>query len=205
MVRYSWIGQSEADEAQEWSLHRCGILRRRNLLVRMTNVVMYGRSEDNTGMFTVQDVIHLIQYYYHTSSFEAAAADVEQIRLHTIRGGSTSALPVTLADMNLVDIEKALAVPPPPLLSVHPLRPLYEACRFLIRTHARRLPLIDKDTQTNGEVVISVLTQYRVLKFIAMNVSSRLNAPLTQVSGYHTVPHCWRPGTRDRYLRHIRS
>ncbi|WWD17194.1 hypothetical protein CI109_101632 [Kwoniella shandongensis] len=104
------------------------------------------------GMFTVQDVIHLIQYYYHTSSWEGAAADVEQFRLHSIR-----------------DIEKALSVPPPPLLSVHPLRPLYDACRYLIRTHARRLPLIDKDTQTGGEVVISVLTQYRVLKFIAMN------------------------------------
>ncbi|ORY32782.1 putative Snf1p protein kinase activator [Naematelia encephala] len=104
------------------------------------------------GMFTVQDVIHLIQYYYHTFSWEGAASDVEQIRLQSIR-----------------DIEKALQVPPPPLLSVHPLRPLYDACRFLIRTHARRLPLIDKDTQTGGEVVISVLTQYRVLKFIAMN------------------------------------
>ncbi|GFZ43833.1 5'-AMP-activated protein kinase subunit gamma [Saitozyma sp. JCM 24511] len=104
------------------------------------------------GMFTVQDVIHLIQYYYHTSSWEGAAADVEQIRLQSIR-----------------DIEKNIAVPPPPLLSVHPLRPLYDACRFLIRTHARRLPLIDKDPQTDAEVVISVLTQYRVLKFIAMN------------------------------------
>ncbi|WWD03089.1 hypothetical protein V865_001135 [Kwoniella europaea PYCC6329] len=104
------------------------------------------------GMFTVQDVIHLIQYYYHTSSWEGATADVEQFRLHSIR-----------------DIEKALVVPPPPLLSVHPLRPLYDACRYLIRTHARRLPLIDRDTQTGGEVVISVLTQYRVLKFIAVN------------------------------------
>ncbi|EIW70415.1 hypothetical protein TREMEDRAFT_15777, partial [Tremella mesenterica DSM 1558] len=104
------------------------------------------------GMFTVQDVIHLIQYYYHTSSWEAAPADVEAIRLASIR-----------------EIEKMLQVPPPPLLSVHPLRPLYDACRFLIRTHARRLPLIDIDGQTQGEVVISVLTQYRVLKFIAMN------------------------------------
>ena len=40
----------------------------------------------SSGMFTVQDVIHLIQYYYHTSSWEGAAADVEQIRLRTIRG-----------------------------------------------------------------------------------------------------------------------
>ncbi|KAI9639431.1 putative Snf1p protein kinase activator [Dioszegia hungarica] len=104
------------------------------------------------GMFTVQDVIHLIQYYYHNSSYESAAADVESFRLKSIR-----------------EMEKAIQVPPPPLLSVHPLRPLYDACRFLIRTHARRLPLIDKDPQTDGEVVISVLTQYRVLKFIAMN------------------------------------
>lgn len=78
-------------------------------------------------MFTVQDVIHLIQYYYHTSSWEGATADVEQFRLQSIR-----------------DIEKVLHVPPPPLLYVHPLRPLYDACRYLIRTHARRLPLIDK-------------------------------------------------------------
>lgn len=75
-----------------------------------------------------------------------------------------------------LDIEKNIAVPPPPLLSVHPLRPLYDACRFLIRTHARRLPLIDKDPQTDAEVVISVLTQYRVLKFIAMNVSRHIPA-----------------------------
>ena len=62
-------------------------------------------------------------------------------------------------------------MPPPPLVSVHPLRPLFDACKCLIETHARRLPLIDRDSQTDGEVVISVLTQYRVLKFIAMNVS----------------------------------
>jgi hypothetical protein len=37
-------------------------------------------------MFTVQDVIHLIQYYYHTSSWEGAAADVEQFRLQSLRG-----------------------------------------------------------------------------------------------------------------------
>jgi hypothetical protein len=79
------------------------------------------------------------------------------------------------------DIEKTLSVPPPPLLSVHPLRPLYDACRFLIRTHARRLPLIDKDTQTSSEVVISVLTQYRVLKFIAMNVSDLWIYPSSQL------------------------
>jgi 5'-AMP-activated protein kinase regulatory gamma subunit len=51
------------------------------------------------------------------------------------------------------------------------MKPLFDACRLLIQTHARRLPLIDQDDQTGKEVVLSVLTQYRVLKFMAVNVS----------------------------------
>lgn len=38
------------------------------------------------GMLTVQDIIHLIQYYYHTSSYDNAAADVETFRLESLRG-----------------------------------------------------------------------------------------------------------------------
>jgi len=37
-------------------------------------------------MFTVSDIIHLIQYYYHTSSYDNAAADVETFRLESLRG-----------------------------------------------------------------------------------------------------------------------
>jgi len=70
-----------------------------------------------------------------------------------------------------LDIEKELNVPPPPLLFVHPSRPLYDACKTLIQTHARRLPVIDRDSETGHEVLVSVLTQYRALKFIANNVS----------------------------------
>ena len=38
------------------------------------------------GMFTVSDIIHLIQYYYKCSSYDAAAADVETFRLESLRG-----------------------------------------------------------------------------------------------------------------------
>jgi 5'-AMP-activated protein kinase regulatory gamma subunit len=38
------------------------------------------------GMFTVSDIIHLIQYYYRTSSYDNATADVETFRLESIRG-----------------------------------------------------------------------------------------------------------------------
>ncbi|CAO1614346.1 unnamed protein product [Sympodiomycopsis kandeliae] len=104
------------------------------------------------GMLTVNDIIHLIQYYYQHSSYETAKKEVDSFRLESLR-----------------EIEAKLAVPPPPLLSCHPLRPLFEACQLLMKTHARRLPLLDHDEQTGIETVVSVLTQYRVLKFIAMN------------------------------------
>jgi CBS domain-containing protein len=111
-----------------------------------------GETSTFAGMFTVQDIIHLMQYYYKNSSYDTASADVEHFRLESLR-----------------DIERELNVPPPPLLSINPFRPLYDACKLLIQTHARRLPLLDHDEQTGKEVVLSVLTQYRVLKFIAIN------------------------------------
>jgi len=46
------------------------------------------------GMFTVSDIIHLIQYYYHTSSYDNAAADVETFRLESLRGMLYSLLPL---------------------------------------------------------------------------------------------------------------
>jgi 5'-AMP-activated protein kinase regulatory gamma subunit len=47
---------------------------------------------------------------------------------------------------------------------------MYEAARRLVQTHARRLPLLDFDSDTGHEVIVSVLTTYRLLKFISINV-----------------------------------
>ena len=43
------------------------------------------------GMLTVSDIIHLIQYYYHTATYESAVADVENMRLENLRRELTSA------------------------------------------------------------------------------------------------------------------
>jgi 5'-AMP-activated protein kinase regulatory gamma subunit len=104
------------------------------------------------GMLTVLDIIHLIQYYYRTASYDYAATDVETFRLESLR-----------------DIERELGVAQPPLLHEHPSSTLYDAAKLLIQTHARRLPLLDNDTETGHEVIVSVLTQYRLLKFISIN------------------------------------
>ena len=47
------------------------------------------------GMFTVSDIIHLIQYYYHTSSYDSVAEDVENFRLESLRGVFALQVPLT--------------------------------------------------------------------------------------------------------------
>ncbi|THV04887.1 CBS-domain-containing protein [Dendrothele bispora CBS 962.96] len=119
------------------------------------------------GMLTVLDIIHLIQHYYRTTSYDYAAADVETFRLESLR-----------------DIEKSLGVDPPPLLRKHPSSSLYEAAQVLVQTHARRLPLLDYDSETGHEVIVSTLTQYRLLKFISINCSKeiqQLHIPLRKL------------------------
>lgn len=69
----------------------------------------------------------------------------------------------------LSEVEKAIGVTPLETVSFHPGRPLYEACRKMLQTRARRIPLVDIDDETGRESVVSVITQYRILKFIAVN------------------------------------
>lgn len=115
------------------------------------------------GMLTLSDIIHLIQFYYlKAETFETAAADVETFRIESLR-----------------DVERELNVPSPALHSIHPSRPLLEACKLLIESHARRLPLIDHDSASGMELIASVLTQYRTLKFIANNCKEIKNLHLS--------------------------
>lgn len=39
----------------------------------------------------------------------------------------------------------------------------------MLKTRARRIPLVDTDDDTGKEWMVSVITQYRILKFIAVN------------------------------------
>ena len=83
-----------------------------------------------------------------------------------------------------LDIEKAIGVQPIETVSIHPLRPLYEACRHMLESRARRIPLVDIDDETKRAMVVSVVTQYRILKFVAVNVTETqlLRKPLRQLN-----------------------
>jgi CBS domain-containing protein len=83
----------------------------------------------------------------------------------------------------LADVEKALGVAPPETISIDPERPLYEACRRMLESRARRIPLVTNDSQTDRSHVLSVITQYRILKFVAVNVpdTQMLRRPLGEL------------------------
>jgi 5'-AMP-activated protein kinase, regulatory gamma subunit len=75
-------------------------------------------------------------------------------------------------------------VTPIETLSIHPEKPLYEACRKMLESRARRIPLVDIDDETQRAMVVSVVTQYRILKFVAVNVSETqmLRKPLRDLN-----------------------
>jgi 5'-AMP-activated protein kinase regulatory gamma subunit len=101
------------------------------------------------GLLTSTDFINVIQYH---CQFPDEMSKLDQFRLSSLR-----------------DIEKAIGAFPIETVSVHPSKPLYEACRRMLSTRARRIPLVDVDDETGRETVVSVITQYRILKFIAVN------------------------------------
>ena len=102
------------------------------------------------GLLTTSDYINLIQYYYQHPD---AVNEIDKFKLSSLR-----------------DIEKAIGVTPIETISIHPDRPLYEACQKLLGSRARRIPLIDYDDETRRPMIVSVVTQYRILKFVAVNV-----------------------------------
>lgn len=54
----------------------------------------------------------------------------------------------------------------------------------MVQSRARRLPIIDEDDETRRAMVVSVITQYRILKFVAVNVNEtqNLRKPLKDLS-----------------------
>ncbi|KAF1962057.1 CBS-domain-containing protein [Byssothecium circinans] len=116
------------------------------------------------GLLTTSDYINVIQYYWQNPEH---LARIDQFRLNSLR-----------------DIERSLGVTPIETVSVHPERPLYEACRKMLESRARRIPIVDIDDETHRTMVVSVITQYRLLKFIAVNVkeTQMLRKPLKDLN-----------------------
>ena len=122
------------------------------------------RSSTFAGLLTTSDYLNVVQYYWQNPD---ALAQIDQFRLNSLR-----------------DVERAIGVLPIETVSVHPLKPLYDACRSMLSSRARRIPLMDVDDETHREMVVSVLTQYRILKFVSVNVkeTQMLRKPLRDLN-----------------------
>ncbi|KAF1814866.1 CBS-domain-containing protein [Eremomyces bilateralis CBS 781.70] len=122
------------------------------------------KSSTFAGLLTTSDYINVIQYYWQNPD---AMGQIGQFRLSSLR-----------------EVERAIGVQPPETVSIHPERPLYEACRKMLKSRARRIPLVDVDDETQRSMVVSVVTQYRILKFVAVNVkeTAMLRKPLQAIN-----------------------
>jgi CBS domain-containing protein len=134
------------------------------------------------GLLTTSDYINVIQYYFQNP---AALDQIDQFRLDSLRGtpDTESRILQTQELMGDTEVEKALGVAPPETISIDPERPLYDACRRMLESRARRIPLVTSDSQTERPHVLSVITQYRILKFVAVNVpdTQQLRRPLGEL------------------------
>ncbi|KAI9803176.1 MAG: hypothetical protein M1825_001967 [Sarcosagium campestre] len=110
------------------------------------------------GLLTTFDYINVIQYYWQN--------------------------PDAFKEIDKFQVEKAIGVDPIETVSIHPDKPLYEACRRMLVSRARRIPLVATDDETNRDMIISVVTQYRILKFVAVNVkeTQMLRKPLSSLN-----------------------
>ncbi|GMM32819.1 AMP-activated serine/threonine-protein kinase regulatory subunit [Saccharomycopsis crataegensis] len=101
------------------------------------------------GLLTSADFINVIQYYLQ---------NLDQIQLID---------QLTLNELK--DIEKAIGLKQIETSSIPPFTSLFLACEKMLLSNARRIPLIDEDKLTHREIIVNVLTQYRILKFVSLN------------------------------------
>lgn len=131
------------------------------------------------GLLTVNDYLNVVRYYNLQAD---KLKDVDKLLLSDLRGNQIPLLcPMLIFSFVIsTDVEKYLNVRPPETVSASPEAILYDALRKQLVSRARRIPLVSYDSDTQRTMITSVITQYRILKFISMNVkeTDMLKKPL---------------------------
>ncbi|KAJ2159897.1 AMP-activated serine/threonine-protein kinase regulatory subunit [Coemansia sp. RSA 552] len=108
------------------------------------------------GMLTTTDLVNLIQYYYSNFSYSEAIEDLGQVQLE-----------------NYKELLMRFKSRQTNTLCANPLDTLYEVSRRLLATDYSALALVDEDTETGNDVIVSVLSIYRILNFMAVNIDDK--------------------------------
>lgn len=104
------------------------------------------------GLLTLTDFINCIQYQIKNNKNDGENI-IDYLTLKDLyKLESDKNFPYKLDDVN-----------------IHPFQTLYQACLEMSKSNSRRISLIDFDEDTGKHIVISVLTQYRILKFLTLN------------------------------------
>ncbi|KAJ1851327.1 AMP-activated serine/threonine-protein kinase regulatory subunit [Coemansia sp. RSA 1822] len=118
---------------------------------------MYNAAEAcYSGMLTTTDLVNLIQYYYSNFSYSEAIEDLGKVQLE-----------------NYKDLLMQFKSRQTNTLCANPLDTMYEISRRLLATDYSTLALVDEDTETGNDVIVSVLSIYRILNFMAVNIDDK--------------------------------
>ncbi|KAI9189123.1 AMP-activated serine/threonine-protein kinase regulatory subunit [Blastocladiella emersonii ATCC 22665] len=113
------------------------------------------------GLLTVTDILRLILHYSEAELRDADVGDlvdeIDSMTVESLRAFRTDA-----------DAGADAAVPAP-AFRVHPMHSVLEASQTMLQYHLHHVPLIDADSLTRQETIVSVLTGFKILKFLACN------------------------------------
>jgi len=118
------------------------------------------RTSGFAGLITAHDFVNALRYYIDRPRLLDELNHVKLEELQTI--------------------ERQLGAQPFDTARTSPSLSLREACAGIIGTKAHRIALVDSDPGSAQQVIVSVLTQYRVLRFVALNCKETqlLNVPV---------------------------
>lgn len=111
------------------------------------------------GLLTATDFLNVILHFYTSNStYEQLLEEMSQLTIRSMR-------------------ERKLIPVPEKILYVSPSASVYEAATMLVDYKVHRILMIDKDVD-ESDMIVSVMTPFRILNFMAVNVSSVLPATL---------------------------
>ncbi|KAL7750928.1 AMP-activated serine/threonine-protein kinase regulatory subunit [Sorochytrium milnesiophthora] len=117
------------------------------------------------GLLTVIDILYLITHLdsLHTHSHQDLIAKLDSLEVHELRN---------------LDTERVGLQP----IHLHPSKSVLEASRVMLQCSLHHLPLVDADSVTSQETIVSVLSGYKILRFLACNAPTidMLDTPLSE-------------------------
>jgi hypothetical protein len=124
--------------------------------VGLASAPLYDAAERKfAGSLTMTALVHLIHHYSNstTQDFSEVIREVDRLQIRELQAKVDD---TWYGSLNTVGY-------------IHPCASLLDAADKMLSTRSRRLPLVDSD-EAGDHIIVGVLTQHRLLRFLAVNV-----------------------------------